>query len=138
MKQIIKIMLLMSILFLIIGVVSAEATVNDFKAPNGLEPMGKSSFVDKQGHNIQFVPDTDDSHKTWFENDTDYIVEKYNATCYLASDNENDCYLIELVDFNGEKYIVYSWTANGPGDAKIIQDNLDEFNKLNNLKPLEV
>ena len=138
MKQIIKILLLVSILFLIIGVVSAEATVNDFKAPNGLEPMGKYSFVDKKGHNIDIVEYTDSNYKTWFENDTNYAVEKYNDTCYLSSDDENDCYLIELIEFNGGKYIIYSWTPNGHGDAKVIQDNLEEFNRLNNLKPLEV
>ena len=57
---------------------------------------------------------------------------------YLGADDENDCYILEVVEKDGAKYIISSWTPKGPTEAKKISDNLLEFNKLNNLKPIEV
>ena len=84
------------------------------------------------------IEDTDDSHHRWFENDTKYTVQKYNDTCYIGVTDENDCYLLEVVEKDGTKYIVGSWTPKGAVETPAIQSNLLEFNKINKLTPLAV
>lgn len=129
-----------TILFLMIGVASATDLVDIFKAPSTLEPMGTSGYVDTQGHNIMIMEYSEDNYNTWFQNDTDpvYLVQKYNDTCYISVDDENDCYILEIVEKDGTKYIVSSWTPKGPDETKIIQGNLEEFNKINQLTPLPI
>ena len=135
-----KILIGIGILFLIIGVVSAADIADTFKAPSGLEKVGTNSFVDLQGHNILISEYTDSNIKTWLQNDSDpvYLVQKYNDTCYIATDDENDCYIHEIVEKDGVKYLISSWTPKGPDEAKIIQGNLEEFNKINQLTPLPI
>jgi len=138
-----KIAILLLFTFLIIGAVYAV----DFKAPNGLEKLGQHGFVDKKGHNIDFQNYTDSSHKTWFENDTDYMVQKHNDTFYIYADGSDvdpdkveAVGILEVVEVDGEKYIVNSWTPNNNNekDMQIIWNNILEFNKLNKLTPIKI
>lgn len=143
MKQILKILLLASILFLIIGTAYAAHNNEIFKAPSGLQPMGYEDFVDQKGHNIMVMDYSDENVQTWFENDTDpeYLVQPYQQDgdmFYMGADDENDCYILEVVEKDGSKYIIGSWTPKGAMETETIFNNLLEFNKLNNLKPLEV
>lgn len=135
-----KILIGIGILFLLIGVASAADFVDIFKAPSSLEQAGTNSYVDRQGHNILISELTDDAITTWLQNDTDpvYLVEKYNDTLYIGTDDENDCYLHEIVEKDGKQYLISSWTPKGADETKVIQKNLEEFNKLNNLVPLNV
>ena len=150
MKKGIKILIGLSVLFLIIGACYAAYPNEIFKAPNGLEPIGHNDFVDKQGHNIQIIENSDSTHKTWFENNTEtgYIVTPYEANnnFYMYSDasevdpNKAEAVgVIEIVEKEGVKYIVSSWSAKDTdADFKMVADNLLEFNKLNNLKPVAI
>jgi len=135
-----KILLGISLLFLLIGAASAAEFVDIFKPPSSLEPAGTNSFVDKQGHNILIAEYTDSEHQTWLQNDSDpvYLVQKYNDTCYIGTDDENDCYIHEIIEKDGKKYLISSWTPKGPSETKIIQGNLEEFNKINQLTPLPI
>ena len=135
-----KILIGIAILFLLIGTVSAAYNNEIFTAPSPLKPMGHNGFVDEQGHNILISELTDDAVTTWLQNDTDpvYLVEKYNDTLYIGTDDENDCYLHEVVEKDGKQYLISSWTPKGADETKVIQKNLEEFNKLNNLVPLNV
>ncbi len=135
-----KILIGIGILFLLIGTVYAAHNNEIFKAPSPLKPMGYNDFVDEQGHNILIDELDDDAITTWLQNDTDpeYLVQKYNDTTYIATDDENDCYIHEVVEKDGKQYLISSWTPNGPNEASILKMNLEEFNKLNNLKPLDV
>ena len=135
-----KSILILTLLFLIIGVAYAANYNEIFKAPNGLEPMGTSNFVDKQGHNIMINVYNDDNAKTWFENDTGYLVTPYeqNKNFYLGADDDSS-YILEVVEKDGVKYIIGSWTPKDTSnDVKVIWEKLQEFNNLNNLKPIEV
>ena len=140
MKKITKIIIGATLLFLIIGMASATDYVEIFKASSSLHAIGTNSFVDEQGHNIMIDEYSDEVYATWFENDTEerYVVQKYNNTCYIGADDENDYYILEIVEKEGTKYIIVSWTPNGPDDAKIVKENLEEFNLINNLDPIEV
>lgn len=134
-----KIILILAI-FLLIGTVCAAHNNEIFTAPKGLHKMGYNDFVDEKGHNIMIIEDSDSQRQKWFENDTNYIVSPYesHANMYLGAGDENDCYILEVVEKDGAKYIISSWTPKGPTEAKKISDNLLEFNKVNNLKPIEV
>ena len=142
MKNITKIIIGISIIFLCIGVVSAANLNQVFKAPTGLEPMGNDNFVDKQGHNIMISEFNDDNKKTWFENDTDplysVIPSDSDPNVYIGVTDE-DSYLLEVVEKDGTKYIVGSWTPNSSqSDLTKIAENLKEFNNLNKVTPVEV
>ena len=135
-----KIILGILLLFLLIGIACAAHNNEIFTAPAGLHAMGFDDFVDEQGHNIMIMEYTDENKQTWFENDTDpeYLVQKYNDTCYIGVDDEDDCYIFEIVEKDGNKYIISSWTPKGPDETAIIKYNLEEFNKLNHLTPLPI
>ena len=149
MKTITKIILGLLLLSLIIGTVSAEI-VDDFKAPTPLNPLGTSSFADGNGHNIQLTKYTQDSHRIWFENDTgtNYYVEPYSQSTnfYIYVDGaESDTTqyeaigILEIIEHNGEKYIVSSWTAkDSDSDIQLAYNNLLQFNELNHLTPLAI
>lgn len=135
-----KILIGIGIIFLLIGTVYAADFVDMFKAPSPLHPMGTSSYVDEQGHNILISELDDETITTWLQNDTDpsYLVKEFNKTTYIATDDENDCYIHEVIEKDGKKYLISSWTPKGADETLIIQGNLEEFNKLNNLNPLEI
>ena len=129
-------------IFLLIGTVCAANNNELFTAPSGLQAVGHDDFVDKQGHNIMIKEYDDNSKKTWFENSTEtqYLVEPYqdNPNIYLGATDE-DSYILEVVEKDGKQYIIGSWTPNdSKNDIKIIWENLQEFNKLNKLTPMEI
>lgn len=141
MKTMIKILIGLSVLLLFLGAVSAAHNNEIFTAPSPLHAMGYNDFVDEQGHNIMISEYNDDNKKTWFENDTEtmYTVEPYqgNQNIYLGLTDE-DSYILEVVEKDGTKYIIGSWTPNdSQEDFKIIAENLMEFNKLNKVTPIE-
>ena len=134
-----KIILLLLLIFLLLST-SYALSNNDLKAPSGLHKLGYYDFVDEKGHNIQIINYTDNTHKTWFENDTGYTVQPYekNNSFYLYADDENDCGVLEIIEYDGNKYIINSWTPNGSKDAENVVNNLMEFNKLNHLTPIPI
>ena len=140
MRNITKILIGASILLLCTGIIYATDYNQIFTAPAGLQTAGTNGFVDLEGHNIMIDEYDDEAKQTWLENDTDpeYLVQKYNDTWYIATDDDNDCYIIELVEKDNTQYLISSWTPNGPEDTKIIQGNLEEFNKINQLTPLTI
>jgi hypothetical protein len=84
----------------------------------------------------------DDNKKTWFENDTDplysVIPSDSDPNVYIGVTDE-DSYLLEVVEKDGTKYIVGSWTPNSSqSDLTKIAENLKEFNNLNKVTPVEV
>ena len=65
----------------------------------------------------------------------------YENNYYAFADGENNMGgLLELVEYKGDKYIVISTILldNLESESGYIQDNLEEFNKLNNVEPLTI
>lgn len=142
MKYMLKKSILIITIFLLIGTVCAANNNELFTAPSGLQAVGHDDFVDKQGHNIMIKEYDDNNKKTWFENSTEtqYLVELYqdNPNIYLGATDE-DSYILEVVEKDGKQYIIGSWTPNdSKNDMKIVWENLQEFNKLNKLTPMEI
>ena len=133
-----KLLLGIGIMFLLMGTVCAAELVDTFMPPNGYNPMGTSSFIDDVGHNIMMSELDDNTKNLWLQNDSEYLVSKYNDTTWTAVDDENDCYIHEVVEKDGKQYLISSWTPKGVDHTLIIRDKLEEFNKVNDLKPLSI
>lgn len=158
-----KICLLLIIITLTIGFVSA-VDINEFKAPSNFESDGNCSFyelnslnlVDENGISIEIYTDEsmketaetlgidedDSDYSSFFKNDTslNYTVESSddeNIFSFYDGTNEIKGY-VELVKVGDEEVCIESEIDSNASDDKLKQslDVLKEFNKLNNLKPL--
>ena len=140
-----KILIALLFTFLLIGTVYAT---QEFQTPKDLHKIAINTYADEKGHNLDILNYTDSSHKTWFENDTGYLVQKYknNDSFYIYADssevdpNKAEAVgIIEVVEYDGAKYIINSWTPKEDNkDMELIWENLLEFNKLNKLTPIKI
>ena len=145
-----KIIIGISILFLLIGSVSA-AINSGLAAPDEFE---KSDIWDTAIYDIYSLKDdnntqlqicnyTEDDYDLLFKTDTDsgYYVNELGNNIFMGKDNDfSDGYVLEVIDYNGEKYIVHTYLMDNPTNDEI-KDSLkylEEFNKINNVEPIEV
>lgn len=141
MKLLNKIGILFIVLIFTMGFV-ASANVHDFKYPNTFEKMEDGEgYINDMGQGM-IVYEYDDSSKALFlSNHDQYACEYYENNYYVFADGENDLGgLVEVVEFKGDKYIVISTILldNLESESGYIQENLEEFNKLNNVEPLTI
>ena len=113
--------------------------IDDFVFPETYHKATNGSYTDGQGHVISIFEDTAINHEAWFENDTGYVVKpfKENNSFHMFFESAGELGILEIVEKSGENYIVNSWTRNGPDDCYTIIWYIFEFNKLNNLTPVE-
>jgi len=121
------------VLILLIFTMSFVSSTNvpDFKCPNTFEKTEDGSYINDMGQGI-VVYEYDDSSISLFLS---------NHGHYAFVDNENNMGgLLEVVDYNGDKYIVISTILldNFESESGYVQGNLEEFNKLNNVEPLTI
>ena len=136
MKTTIKILIATATIFLMIGIVSAADPVDIFKAPSGLNASGNDTFVDGQNHNIQIFNYTDELYAKLFENDTAFSISKFKDNHFFTKNYENHYGILEIVEKDGNKYIIDSWTSKNPNESNALKKNLEDFNKANDLKPI--
>lgn len=151
MKNITKLLIGIGILLLLITGVSAALNTG-LKAPDEFE---KSTYWEKNdksdiyslkndNNTLLYIDKySDDLYDTLFKDDPelDYHVNKLNDTIMMGKDNGvHDGYVMEIIEYNGEKYIVNICISDNPDNAKIKDsaNYLDEFNKLNNIQPIKV
>ena len=99
------------------------------------------SYINDMGQGIVVYEYDDSSISLFLSNHGQYVVEYYENNYYAFVDNENNMGgLLEVVDYNGDKYIVISTILldNFESESGYVQGNLEEFNKLNNVEPLTV
>lgn len=151
MKKVLKIIIGISILFLLIGGVSA-ALNSGLKAPDEFEKSiywernNESDIYSlKNDNNTLFYIDkySDDLYDTLFKDDAefDYHVNPVSDNIFMGKDNSlHDGYVMEVIEYNGEKYIINICISDNPDNARIKDsaDYLTEFNKLNNVQPIKV
>lgn len=135
MKTIIKILIATAAIFLMIGVVSAANTVDIFEAPSGFTASGNDTFVDGQNHNIQIYNYTDDLYTKLFESDSTFSISDFKDNKFFDKNTQDHYGVLEIVEKDGSKYIIDSWTGKNPNESNTLKDNLMEFNKLNNITP---
>ena len=136
MKTVIKILIAATTIFLIIGVVSAANPVDIFKAPSGLTASGNDTFADGQNHNIKIYNYTDDLYTKLFENDPTFSINDYKNNKFFTKNTEDHYSVLEIVEKDGNKYIIDSWTAKNPNESNTLKKNLENFNTVNDLKPI--
>ena len=143
-----KIILGISILFLLIG--SAAATDYNLKAPTGIDDIstGVGKYADDKDV-YMYIGKLSDNEGV-FENNTDegFGVSKLNDNIYVYIDSLlKESGVQEVVDINGEQTVVSvsnsQWISDpsNPEDLSEMEtyhSMLKEFNKLNNLEPVEV
>ena len=138
-----KIGFVLLLLIFAIGIVSA-ATVSDIKVADGFKDLGDGSYTnDADKINIDIMDEKDVKNQSaYFENDSDvkYTLTqgKINNT-YNFTDGVNELTGVnELVKINDKECVVevtFDTVENIPLDK--IYDALEEFNKLNNLEPID-
>lgn len=138
MKRTIKILIAAAVIFLMIGIVSAANPVDTFKAPSGLTASGNDTFVDGQNHNIQIYNYTDELYSKWFENDSTFSISKFKDNHFFNKNTENHYGILEIVEKDGNKYIIDSWTAKNPNESNALKKNLEDFNSVNDLNPISI
>jgi hypothetical protein len=138
-----KISLAILILICAVGIVAASE-LPDFKLADGYNDLGNGSYTN-EAKNIELdiisgknIEDLDD----YFENDSDVkhttTPGKLNNT-FNFTDGVNEVVGIdELVKINDTSYVIEFWiNSNETVPLDNLYDALDEFNKLNNLEPLD-
>ena len=148
MKNMTKIIIGIALLFLVIGMVSAT-DINNLKCPDGWETIGGGSYHEigdspgsGNGHNMMIMEYTDANCDEFFENNTseNYYVFKnadntYNYTDWTVN-NDEGCFEVVKID-DKEYFLIFSSNIDKDYDKNIYESMLD-FNKLNNLEPVEV
>jgi hypothetical protein len=138
MKKTTKILIATAAIFLMIGVVSAADQIDVFKAPSGFADSGNDTFTDTQNHNIQIFNYTDELYNKMFESDPTFSISKFKDNHFFTKNSEKHYGILEIVEKDGNKYIIDSWAAKNPNEAHTLEKNLEEFNKVNDLKPITV
>ena len=143
------IIIAITLLILTIGIVAAT-DVNNLKVPDGWESTGSGNYHEigdspgqGSGRNMMVMEYNDANCGDFFENGTDdYYIYKnsdssYNFTDWVVGGQEG-CF--EVVDVDGKQYLLFfsSNIDNDYSGKMSIYDTMLEFNKLNNLKPVEV
>ena len=130
-----KIVLGACILFLLMGVVCAT-DINDFKMPNNFK-VGNKYYASNGDFGISFNQYNDSNYDHYFTNNSDYTVSTSNNITNYSGEIGVGC--DEVVEINGERFVIESYyTGNEVSKLNGCYDNLLEFNRLNNLNPIEI
>ncbi len=141
--KITKISLTILILICAMGIVTA-ASISDIKVTNGFEDLGDGSYTnDAENINIDIMDEKDlDDLKAAFENDSSVkytlTTGKLNYT-FNFTDGVNELMGVnELVKINDKEYVI-EFTSYSDDNIPLdkIYDTLEEFNKINNLEPID-
>ena len=141
MKIYVKLCIVLILLIFTMGFI-ASANVHDFKYPNTFEKMEDGDgYINEMGQGMIVYEYDEESHTLFLTNHDQYACEYYENNYYVFADTENNMGgLIEVVDFKGDKYLVISTILldNLESESGYIQENLEEFNKLNNVEALTI
>ena len=149
MKKIAKIIAVISLLFLIIGIVSAT-DINNLQVPDGWESIGGGSYHEigdspgqGSGQNMMIQKWSDSFKDEFYQNNTDEqytVIEDGNHTFMYIDDLNQMAGGFEVVEIDNEKYFVDFWTVDYRNSEEIADASyfMVQFNELNNLEPVEV
>ena len=131
-----KIMIALIVLILAAGAVSA-IEIGDMTAPNGFK-KGSGNFFEKDGYEISISSYSDSDKDILFQSDGDYQVSKDSGNIYKYTDKLlKHSGAVEIVEIDGKKYDIECFKKNADSDYGSAMNILNEFNKLNNLTPIE-
>ena len=132
------------------GIVVAT-DINNLKCPDGWEHVAKGNYRELgtdpgagSGRNLMAMEFSQANTEDYLENNTEenYLVFKNSDNTFTYKDwtlnHDEGCF--EVVEIDGKQYFLV-FSSNIDNDYKgkpSITDIMKEFNKLNNLKPVEV
>ena len=136
-----EILLGIGILFLLIGSVAA-IDIDDMKVPFGYSNLEDGVAMLNDGHTELYIGKLTENPGVFESNiEEGYVVSDIgNNTYYFIDDGMQMYGLQEKVNIDNVDYIVSvskdSELSNA--DKTLLKEDLENFNELNNLKPLEV
>ena len=131
MKKIITILLL---LFIFTGICFA-ANINDVKLPDGFTKQS-DNVANKDKYELSINKYDNSDKDILFTNDNGYSVITGDINKYSDKQAKHEgCF--EIVEINGEKTVVEIYYDGLSNQDKCVE-YLNNFNELNNLKPIEV
>ena len=148
MRNILKIIIGIALLFLLIGYATAVCpdnikTLEDY---TDFDANGYSNYTTNSNRYflIEQISSFDDDFKNeWFENHTEWeftVIPMGDNIFYVEDDSFGFYGYQEVVNIDGDNYMV-SINQNShlsPGEKNLYLKDLKEFNKLNNLEPVEI
>lgn len=141
--KILKILIAMSIIFLLLGVVSAEEfDVDTLQVPFGYSDLEGGTAMLNDGHTQLYVGKMSLNEEVFDSNvEEQYIVTDIGNDTYLFTDDLLQMYgFQEKVNIDGVDYLV-SISKDSPlsnADKTLLKEDLDKFNEKNNLEPIAV
>ena len=146
-----KIAIFLIILSLFVLPASYAALGTDFQAPDEFEKDSNWDTAVSDVYSLKtddqvelYISEyTDSDYDLFFKTDMDnnYYVSNLEDNMIMGKDNDfNDGYVLEIVEYNGEKYIVYTYLMDSPSNDQIKDSSryLTEFNELNNVEPISI
>ena len=140
-----KILVILILSLFLIGFVSAVELPN-FTLPDGFDDVGDGIFIKydsskKPNQTLAIIEYTEHDAGDYLLNDTDYGYTVFNSTndTYNFVDSKlKEKGTIELIEIDGKRFIVESWDALDGDDLDftVTFNNLLQFNKLNNITPI--
>ena len=136
-----KICVVLILLVFTMGFVTAT-DVHDFKYPNTFEKVEDGDgYVNDMAQGLIVFEYDDASKELFLTNHDQYAFDYFEDNYYSFADSKMDIGgLFEVIDYKGDKYLVVSMILldNLDTQSGYIQDNLEEFNELNNVEPLTI
>lgn len=137
-------MLFLLFSMMIVGAASA-ANQTSFKAPTNFEDIGDGVYVlydsfKNADEILSVVKYNAHDWKDYITNDTSnkYVVHKDKNNTYNYTDGSvNEIGSFELVEVEGNKFIIDFAKSGTENDLSNTYSNLIEFNKLNNITPIK-
>ena len=142
MKTITKLIIGISLMLLLIGTVSAT-NIDDLKTPDDCNALkdGVAAFTNHIDRMFYVEKAGDNYKEDWFTNTSEMTVSNVGDNIYLYSDDVLKTYgYQEIVNIDGIDYLISidQISKLSPSEEKSLLDDMKEFNKLNNLEPVEV
>lgn len=141
--KLIKISLAILILICAVGMVAA-VELSDIKAAEGFEDLVEWYYKNDANHiNIDIIDEKKVKPlKSIFENDSGVkytvVPGKLNNTFNYTDGVNEEAGVDELVKINGKEYVIEFFAYNDDNvSIDKIYDAVEEFNKLNNLTPID-
>jgi hypothetical protein len=131
----IKIVIGISIILISIGAVCAT-DINDWNLPNNFNK--ESEFWASNGDiGLSINEYKDSDYDYFFTNSSDYIVVTSDNITNYTDTTSNQVGCDEIIEHDGEKLLIECYSTNSD-ELEKCYDFLLEFNKLNNVEPIEV
>lgn len=137
-----KIIIGILLLFLLIGI-AAATDIDNLKPPKECKNLqdGCAAFTNHIDRMLYVEKAIGDYKADWFTNNSDMIVSNVGDNIYMYKDDVLKTYgYEEIVDIDGVDYMVSinQGSQLSPSEEKLLLEDMKEFNKLNNLQPIEV